>query len=80
MTQLVTEFPLVAWWEEETKIPIRGVLKLHPQKIRISTIKRWCKKGLLIKQERIRLESWKEGRERFTTVEAYRRFVNRQNS
>lgn len=67
------------WWEGEQVIPLKKVRDLHPRKIHLATIQRWCLKGLLVKSRRVRLQSWKEGGERFTTVEAYRRFVAKQN-
>lgn len=65
-------------YEGENKIPIRDVCQLHPRGVSYSTVHRWCAIGLC--HGRIRLESWKEGGERFTTVEAYRRFVERLNN
>lgn len=71
---------LANWWEGEEKIGLRRVCDLYAGKISVKSVRRWCVDGLLKSEGvRIRLESWKEGGERFTTVEAYRRFVAKQN-
>ncbi|MGH7127569.1 MAG: DUF1580 domain-containing protein [Planctomycetaceae bacterium] len=67
------------WWNGEQRIPLLAVARQHPRGVHLETVRRWCLRGLRVRGRCVRLESWKEGSERFTTQEAYERFVAWQN-
>lgn len=59
----------------EDKLTLAAVAQMHPSNVHIETVRRWCLRGV----GGVKLESFKEGGERLTTVQAYERFILRLN-
>lgn len=59
----------------ESRITLQEVANIHTRGVDVSTVRRWCTRGV----RGVTLESFVEGGERFTTSEAYERFIRRQN-
>lgn len=65
----------------ETTVDLWWVKEKHPTDISIESVRRWCRSGVCgMNGRRVILESVKVGGTRVTSIEAYRRFVQRQNS
>lgn len=67
-----------AWWAAETRMSLVAVARDAGRDK--ETIRRWCTRGLKLcpRGPIIKLESYRIGAERFTTREAYDRFVLRR--
>jgi len=66
---------MLEWRDGEEPLTMAQVAKLHPRGVSVGTVRRWARIGIA----GVILESWTEGGERFTTREAYQRFVVQQN-
>ena len=65
----------------ETIVSLKWIHEKHPTDVCMKTVRRWCSNGLLdAGGNRVKLESCRLGSERVTSIEAYRRFINRLNS
>ena len=62
---------------DEHPIRLKDVQRIHPQRPSIQCVRNWAKRGLRnpITGERVYLETYLNGQQRYTSLEAIRRFI-----